>query len=131
MRGCTCRGLTLCPQCAFYAARAGVIPPLLDSSTQLSEAAFQSAVLRLAKDAGWTFAYHTYRSTKSMGGFPDLILCHREPGHVCYAIELKREDGQVTPAQAAWLTALGQCTGVVAEVWKPSMFSEVVERLRD
>jgi hypothetical protein len=130
MRGCTCRGLTLCPQCAQLAARAGVIPPLLDSAHQLSEAAFMAAVVRLARAHGWTFAYHTYRSTKSLGGFPDLILCHQEPGHVCYAIELKTDTGQVTPAQAAWLEALAGCTGVVAECWRPRDLQEIVERLR-
>jgi hypothetical protein len=86
--------------------------------------------MRLAKDAGWTFAYHTYRSTKSMGGFPDLILCHREPGHVCYAIELKTDTGIVSHAQAAWLEALGSCTGIVADVWRPAMLQEIAARLR-
>jgi hypothetical protein len=89
-----------------------------------------SAVVRLAREAGYTFAYHTYRSTKSLGGFPDLILCHQEPGHVCYAIELKTDTGHLTPAQAAWLSALGKCTGVVAETWRPSALDEIVKRLR-
>jgi hypothetical protein len=89
-----------------------------------------SAVVRLAREAGYTFAYHTYRSTKSLGGFPDLILCHQEPGHVCYAIECKTDTGQVTKAQQAWLEALGQCTGVVSEVWRPSALDTIIERLR-
>ena len=88
----------------------------------VSERAFMAAVVRLAKQYGWTFTYHTYRSTRSPSGFPDLILCHKDPGHACYAIELKTDTGQVTPAQAAWLEALSRCTGVVAEVWRPAIW---------
>jgi hypothetical protein len=106
-----------------------VIPPLLDSSKQLSEAAFMAAVARLARQHGY-MAYHTWSSKKSPEGFPDLILCHKDPGHVCYAIECKRDGGHVTPAQAAWLEALGQCTGVVSEVWRPADLDAIVQRLR-
>jgi hypothetical protein len=95
----------------------------------LSEATFLATVLRLAKEHGW-LAYHTYRSTKSAEGFPDLILVRKQTGQVCYAIELKTDVGQATPAQQAWLTALGQCTGVVAEVWRPAQLSAIAARLR-
>lgn len=101
-----------------------------DPLPALTEAVWQSAVRRIAKDAGYTFAYHTYRSTRSPSGFPDLILCHKDPGHVCYAVELKTDVGQVTPAQQAWLTALAGCTGVVAEIWRPSDMAAMIERLR-
>ena len=107
-----------------------VLPRPETPPAPVSEKVFQDAVQRVAREAGWVFQYHTYRSTKSPSGFPDMILCHREPGHVCYAVELKTDTGQVTPAQTAWLTALGGCTGVVAEVWRPAMLQEVVERLR-
>ena len=96
----------------------------------VSEKAFQAAVVRIARDAGYTFAYHTYRSTKSPSGFPDLILCHKDPGHVCYAVELKINTGQVTPAQQAWLEALAGCTGVVSAVWRPKDLSSIIEQLR-
>jgi hypothetical protein len=109
------------------AAQAGVIPPLLDSSKQLSEAAFMAAVVRLAKQHGW-MVYHTWSSKKSPEGFPDLV-CARA-GSPLLAIETKTDTGQVTKAQQAWLEALGQCTGVVSEVWRPAMLREVVERLR-
>jgi VRR-NUC domain len=98
-------------------------------SPLVSEKALQAAVLRVAKKAGYTFAYHTYRSTRSPSGFPDLILCHRDPGHVCYAVECKTDSGQVTPAQEAWLAALAGSTGVVSAVWRPSQWTAIVEQL--
>jgi hypothetical protein len=104
-----------------------VIPPLLDSAHQLSEKAFMAAVVRLAREHGY-MVYHTWNSKKSPEGFPDLV-CARA-GSPLLAIETKTDAGQVTPAQAAWLEALAGCTGVVSEVWRPSMLSEVVERLR-
>jgi hypothetical protein len=119
----------LCDFCTALAQRAGVLdPPAVQA---VSEAVLQRAVLRVAKEAGWTFAYHTYRSTHSMGGFPDLILCHREPGlHPMLAVELKTDTGQVSLAQEAWLKALAGSTGVVAATWRPAMWEEIVTCLR-
>jgi len=100
----------------------------------LSERAFMQAVLRLAKDAGWTFAYHTHNSRRSPVGFPDLILAHRnalhERGWPIWAVELKTDTGEVTPAQQAWLDALAGSRNVVSAVWRPSMWEEIVEQLR-
>lgn len=126
MRGCTCSGPTLCPACTellAWAQRQGVVPPA--EVPAISERAFQQAVLRMAREAGYTFAYHTYRSTKSMGGFPDLILCHREPGHECYAVELKTDTGVVSQAQTAWLQALAGSTGLVTGVWRPADLPQI------
>lgn len=93
----------------------------------ISEKAFMSAVVRLARQQEY-LVYHTWSSKRSPEGFPDLI-CARA-GSPLLAIETKTDTGQVTPAQAAWLEALGGCTGVVAEVWKPAQLQEIVERLR-
>ena len=99
----------------------------------VSEKAFVQAVITMARKRGF-LAYHTYRSTKSAEGFPDLILAPGptiiEAGHPLYAIECKTDVGQVTPAQQAWLTALQGCTGVVAEVWRPQDLEDIIERLR-
>ena len=100
------------------------LPPLV------SEKAWQQAVVQLVRQHGYGLSYHTFDSRRSPSGFPDLIAVHREPGHPCYAVELKTDIGQVTPAQQAWLEALGGCTGVVAEIWRPAMLQEVVEKLR-
>jgi VRR-NUC domain len=133
MRGCTCTGLTLCAACTALAQRAGVLAPA--EPPGISEQAFQDAVIRTAREAGWTFLYHTYRSTRSMGGFPDLIMCHRdasrEPGrYPMLAVELKTDAGQVSAAQQAWLEALAGSTGVVAACWRPSQWQEIVTMLR-
>ena len=93
----------------------------------VSEATFMAAVVRLARQYGW-MAYHTHNSKRSPEGFPDLVLARA--GSPLYAVELKINTGQVTPAQAAWLEALAGCTGVVAEIWRPSGWEEIVERLR-
>jgi len=145
MRGCTCHGLTLCPWCQALAARAvgsgvagargregGDTPAI--ARPLLTEKAFQAAVVRLAKEAGYTFAYHTYRSTKSQPGFPDLILAHRDAhrqrGWPIWAVELKTDTGEVTPAQAAWLEALAHSRNVVTDVWRPRDWDTIVARLR-
>lgn len=96
----------------------------------MSEAVWQRTVIRLAQQHGWSFIYHTFDSRRSPSGFMDLVCVHRDPGHPLLCVELKTDTGQVTLAQQAWLEALGQCSGVVAEVWKPSMLQEVVEKLR-
>ena len=96
----------------------------------VSEKAWQACVVRLLRQYGYDYVYHTFDSRRSPSGFPDVIACHREPGHVCYAIECKTDTGHLTPAQAAWLEALGQCTGVVSEIWRPARLQEIVERLR-
>jgi hypothetical protein len=96
----------------------------------VSEAAWQASVLRLLRQHGYDYVYHTFDSRRSPSGFPDVIACHREPGHVCYAIECKTDTGQVTPAQAAWLEALAGCTGVVADIWRPSALDAIVTLLR-
>jgi hypothetical protein len=127
MRGCTCHGLALCSQCATLAARAGVIPPLLDSSRQLSEAVFQAAVIELAKQHGW-LCWHAYSAKKSAAGYPDLTLA--KAGYPLICAELKTDTGQLTRAQQAWLAAIEGSTGVVSAVWRPAQWSEIVERLR-
>ena len=97
----------------------------------VSEKAFMAAVIRLARQHQW-LVYHTWSSKRSPEGFPDLVLAH--PDHrrdtPLIVAELKREDGQCTPAQVAWLSALAGCTGVVAEVWRPAQLQDIVERLR-
>ena len=127
MRGCTCRGLTLCDQCQQLAQRAGVLPPLVDASRQPSEAAFQMAVVKLARSNNWLW-YHTHDSRRSPSGFVDGVLA--KAGQPLYMVELKTDAGQVTPAQAAWLTTLERCAGVISEVWRPSMWEEIGAKLR-
>ena len=82
--------------------RRAQVPPV-------SEEALMAAVIRLAKQHGW-MAYHTWSSKRSPEGFPDLVLA--KAGQPLYMVELKTDTGQVTPAQAAWLEALGAVRGL-------------------
>jgi hypothetical protein len=101
----------------------GSAPP---APPAITEAAFQSAVVRVAKSYGWA-VMHVHDSRRSPAGFPDL-LCVRD--HVCLAWELKSIDGVVTLAQQRWLEVLGQVTHVEAGVYRPEDMPTMVERLR-
>ncbi len=81
-----------------------------------SERDFQRQVLALAKLRGW-HSYHTWRSDHSAAGWPDLALC-RPPRLVL--VEVKRQDGTVSPAQRDWLDILARCPGVESYVIRPS-----------
>lgn len=96
----------------------------------LTEAAWQGAVVRLLKQHGYAYVYHTFDSRRSPSGFPDIIAVHDTPGRDLLALELKTDTGQVTPAQAAWLAALGGCPGVVADIWRPQDLDSILDRLR-
>lgn len=99
-------------------------------SARMSEKAWQMAVVRLLKQYGYDFVYHTWDSRRSPSGFPDLIAASTSAGRPLLALELKAEDGIVRQAQAAWLAALAGCQGVVAEVWRPSGLEEICQKLR-
>lgn len=87
----------------------------------VTEAQFQQQVTDLARTAGWR-VYHTYRSTRSPSGFPDLTMVHPLAGIVVFA-ELKVGKNRPTPAQWQWLTDLGMVGNgrhVGAYFWTPS-----------
>lgn len=125
MRGCTCRGPVLCPQCATLAQRAGVLPP--PAVPAVSERAFMQAIRREALANNYMF-YHTFDSRRSAPGFVDAVLA--KPGKPLMLAELKVPGGVVSLAQQRWLAVLGQVTGVEAHLWMPSDWPAIVERLR-
>ena len=90
----------------------------------MPEGVWMAAVRRIAKDAGYTFQYHVFDSRRTVYGYPDLTLVHRDPGHPLLMIELKTDTGQVTPAQAAWLTAMAGCTA-----WWPRLETKDLEAI--
>ena len=92
----------------------------------ISEKDFLEQVRELARYEGW-LSYHTYRSTRSEPGFPDLVLVR--PPRLIFA-ELKTEKGRVTPAQRLWLDVLGRCNEVEAHLWRPSDWDQIVEKLK-
>jgi VRR-NUC domain len=96
-------------------------------SPLVSEKAFQAAVVRVAKEAGY-LCWHAYSAKKSAAGYPDLTLA--KAGVPLILAELKTDTGELTRAQEAWLAALAGSTGVVAATWRPSMWEEICRELR-
>lgn len=102
----------------------------------LSERSFQSQVIDLAKQAGWSVAHwHDSRrqvrpgvhvGDKDAAGFPDLVIC-RPPELM--VVELKAEKGRLSVAQREWLRLLDLC-GVETHVYRPSDWPAVNERLQ-
>src|SRR5690606_18787452 len=94
---------------------------LAAQAAAMTEAQLQTAILGtpkrpgLAPLLGW-LGYHTYRSTRSPEGFPDLCLVHPKAGRLVFA-ELKRQKrSNPTPAQVEWLEALTTVeTGIIAD----------------
>lgn len=102
---------------------------------EVTEKAFQSRVVELARLYGWRVAhFHDSRrqvkpgvfvGDKDAAGFPDLVLV-RPPDLL--VLELKRETGKTTEAQDEWLSSLVAC-GVEARVVRPSDWDWVRARL--
>ena len=95
----------------------GVVLPL-----PLTEGALQVAIRRAFLQYHWLF-YHTYRSTRSAPGYPDIVAV-KPPRLLC--VELKSATGTVTPDQQTWLTALGQVPGIEVYVWRPADLAEAL-----
>jgi len=92
---------------------------------KLTEAAFQRQVIQYATIAGWRY-YHTYRSTRSPAGFPDLVLVRRP--RVVF-LELKGDRTPVTDAQRAWIDDLRAC-GQEAYIARPQHWERLEKILR-
>ena len=90
-----------------------------------TEREFQNAVTDYATLRGY-LVYHTYRSTRSIPGYPDLTIVGN--GKVLFA-ELKREGGKATEAQTVWLDAIND-NGGQAYLWMPSMWDEIEQILK-
>lgn len=100
----------------------------------VSEAAFQSQVIRLAHLLGWGHM-HCRRSvgkgrawtTATNIAWPDLTLwCERQQRFM--VIELKSESGRLSSDQAATLASL-EAAGVECHVFRPSDWDELVATL--
>ncbi len=91
----------------------------------VSEKEYMATIQQAAELYGWA-QYHTYDSRRSIAGFPDLVLV--KPPKVLF-LEVKRENGRLSVAQADWLAALWGCDEVEAAVVRPSDWQQVVEWL--
>ena len=94
----------------------------------LSEADFQRRVMDAARAHGWRVAHFrpamTQRGrwvTPMAGdtGFPDLVLAK---GGLVLLAELKTDTGRATPAQEAWLSAVGGH----GRLWRPKNWEAVL-----
>ncbi len=85
--------------------------------TGVLEKDWQKQVRDLASMLGYRRAYHTFDSRRSDTGFPDLVLVR---DRVVF-LELKREKGIVSVAQAGWLEALASA-GAEVYVARPRHF---------
>ncbi len=92
-----------------------------------SEAEFQSEVIKYAKMRGWRTC-HFRASMNQRGkwqtavqgdgaGFVDLVLVRER----VLWIELKAENGKLSPEQEAWIAAL-MAAGQEVYVWRPSVW---------
>lgn len=100
------------------------IGTMIDLS-HVSEKAFQSMLVKTAKELGYT-QFHVFDARRSNPGFPDLVLI--KPPRIIFA-ELKREGGHPTPAQRDWLEMLKACPGVETFLWYPSDWDDIVKIL--
>lgn len=96
-------------------------PPVDDES---AEKAFQEAVIKVAREHGWS-EYHTYNSRRSKSGWFDLVLVR--PPVIIFA-ELKSAGGRTTAAQERWIELLRECQQRVY-VWKPENWEQIRELL--
>lgn len=101
----------------------------------MSEATLQSRVVSRAKRRGWKVV-HAGKGwvgnletgegqfvTQMDEGWPDLMLFQPGMKYPVIAIELKREQGEVSDAQWDWLRLLNDC-GIPAVVVRPSDLRE-------
>lgn len=89
----------------------------------MTEAELLQAVRDLARWRKWV-SYHTYRSTRSEAGFPDLVLVRAD--RLIFA-ELKSQRGRLTTAQRQWREKLLALDGVVEyHLWTPKEWTDGV-----
>ena len=89
----------------------------------MTEKAFQSDVMRVAKMLGW-LCYHTYDSRRSASGFPDLVLVRER---VLFR-ELKVGKNKLSPTQELWRDSIMDAGGDWAE-WRETDMDDIVADL--
>ena len=104
---------------------------------RITEAEFQKQVFDLAHVLGWKVAHfrpartqYGWRTPVSADGkgFPDSVLV-KEGCPVIFA-ELKRKGNKLSPEQTDWINLLKQSKGVLAYVWYPEDFDDIVKILQ-
>lgn len=121
-----------CPNCGVR-HRTITFEQCIDRS--MSEKTLQSRVMGRAKSRGWRVmhvgkAVPAYDAdgnpiwiTSADPGWPDLFLLHAKRKPFRLAIELKREDGEVSDEQIEYIHLMNAC-GIPAIVVRPSDLRE-------
>ena len=89
----------------------------------MTEKAFQSDVMRVAKMLGWLW-YHTFDSRRSASGFPDLVLVRER---VLFR-ELKVGKNKLSQSQELWRDSIMDAGGDWAE-WRETDMDDIVADL--
>jgi len=111
----------------------------MQSEYKVSEKEFATQVEDLLKVFGWHWTHFRpgwskkgYRTPiKGHKGFPDYVAVRNG---TCLFIEIKSEEGKLTPEQEDWqnlLQRVARCSlGIQYWLWKPSDAERMVEILR-
>lgn len=100
----------------------------------MSEAAFETEVIKWAQNFGW-LVHHSRKSRTPDGqrwetaikgdkGLPDLVLAR---DGIVMLRELKTDKGTLSKEQRAWLAAAGPLGGV----WRPRIWAVIMDELRN
>jgi hypothetical protein len=91
----------------------------------MKERDLQRSVEALMKVCGWRY-YHTYRSDRSVKGFPDIIAVR---GNRVVVAELKTTKGRLSSDQKEWLSDF-EGAGIEVHIWRPrDWHSGAIERV--
>lgn len=104
----------------------------LQTKFKLSERDWQTQVIQLARLHGWR-VFHPLQSKGSEPGWPDLAMVRS--GRL-FLVELKTDDGRLSPAQREWFDQLGQVAAAAGDaihvdVWRPADFDRAHRLLQE
>lgn len=95
---------------------------------KVTHAQLQDSVVDTATRLGYSH-FHPYDSRRSDPGWPDLVLVHPGKKRVVF-MEIKTEDGVITPAQTQWHDDLAACDQevyvVFPEHWDSGEVAEIL-----
>ena len=86
-------------------------------------------MLKVLKDLGFDFRYHTHDSRRSEEGFPDIAAINRDAG-ILWVAELKGLKTPTKTSQLEWLEAWDNVTRIIVPgVIHPADYDRVVDQL--
>lgn len=89
----------------------------------------QDGLLKVLKDLGFDFRYHTHDSRRSEEGFPDIAAINRDVG-ILWVAELKGLKTPTKASQLEWLDAWRSVKRVIVpDVIHPADYDRAVDQL--